>query len=381
MQSIYLNYASTSPSLSARVAAACTEYLQAPLHLNAGRSFEGLADTAIALNARTSLAGLLGASSPSHIIFTSGVTASLNMALHGLLQPGSHVLATGVEHNAVARPLALMQRQGLADITWLPCAPNGTLDPACIHAAVRPNTKLLVMTHASNVLGTLLPFEACFAIAKQYGLYTVLDAAQTAGALPLRMGPHTDVLAFTGQKGLRGLAGVGGFAVSAGVAKQIHPWLAGGTGSASDKLEMPEYLPDRFEPGTQNTLGILSLGASVRELEQIGLEKIREQEKSLTRRFLDGACALPLTLHGTGDADTCMPVVSVSNPTHDAGVLARRLYDEYGILTRSGLHCAPLAHRTAGTFPAGTLRFSFGYDTTEAEIDASLSALETLLAQ
>jgi selenocysteine lyase/cysteine desulfurase len=163
--------------------------------------------------------------------------------------------------------------------------------------------------------------------------------------------------------------------------KQIEPWLVGGTGSSSHSLEQPTFLPDKFESGTPNTLGILSLGVSVPQLQEQGIDGLRKREQTLTQRFIDGAQSLPLRVHGTQNAAQSAALVSVSSPAHDSGVLARDLYDTHGIITRSGLHCSPLAHRTAGTFPEGTVRFSFGWESTEEEIDTALAALEQLLAK
>ncbi|MCC8167388.1 MAG: aminotransferase class V-fold PLP-dependent enzyme, partial [Planctomycetes bacterium] len=331
-----------------------------------------------AFESRIAVAEFFGAASPTHVVFTSGATESLNMAIHGLIRDGCHVLATSLEHNAVARPLHLLERQGRIEVTWLGCGPDGEFDPQAIHSAIRPTTRLLVMTHASNVLGTVLPVTASFAIAKQYGLFTILDASQTAGHREVRLDDVTDIIAFTGHKGLRGLAGIGGFVLNHGVIDHLDAWKAGGTGSSSDSLEMPDFLPDRFEPGTANTLGIISLAAAVKAISAHGLETIRNHEKYLVNRFVDGLKLLPVQLYGCYEADNWVPVISINVPGMDAGLLARRLYDEHEIETRSGLHCAPLAHRTIGTFPHGTLRFSLGHDTTSDEIDYALEALSGL---
>ncbi len=381
MKQIYLNYASTSPSQSPAVVAQLTAHLQNGGYLSAGRNFDGLEDSLTALRARKALAGLFGAPSPVHVAFTGGVTASLNMVLNGLVQPGCHVLASGLEHNAVARVLHRLQKQGVIEVTWLPAAPDGTLDPALVAANVHKNTRLLALTHASNVLGTILPVEECFAAAKRHGLFTVLDAAQTAGVLPVRLTEHTDIVAFTGHKGLRALAGSGGFAMGTEAASAMEPWLVGGTGSASDLLDQPTFLPDKFEPGTPNTIGILSLAASVEEITP-KVADIRQAETALTRRFLDGAKTIRnLQIYGTQNTETSVAVVSVEVPGVDSGVLARRLYEEHGIITRSGLHCSPLAHKTAGTFPRGTVRFSFGPETAPEEVDTALAALAALAAE
>lgn len=378
---IYLNYAATTPVKPPRVTNGLIRYLEGNRHISGGRNFEGLDDGAAIYQARRALADFFGAPSCTSVVFTSGLTLSVNMILGGLLKPGDHVLATQVEHNAVARPLHRLRQQGRIEVDFLPAGPDGGFDPPVITKYVRPHTRLLVMPHASNVLGTILPWEESFALAKQYGLFTLLDTAQTAGLVPLRLNEHTDALAFTGHKGLGGLAGTGGFVLSKSAAGLLDPWVCGGTGSASDSLEQPEALPDKFESGTPNTLGIISLALGVEEIRERGLEAIRERGKILTRRFLEGARTISgLAVYGTGDAEKSVPVVSVNaakdSPWFDNALLARKLYDGYGLITRCGLHCAPLAHRCAGTFPGGSLRFSFGFETTEAEINMALKALE-----
>jgi cysteine desulfurase family protein len=379
---VYLNYASTGARKPARVIDGLVRYLEENRHLSGGRNFEGLDDGSVVHRARRGVAEFFGAAASS-LVFTSGLTMSVNMILGGLLKPGDHVLATHVEHNALARPLHRLRKRGLIEVDFLPNAPDGGFDPSLIKKNIGPRTRLLAMTHASNVLGTLLPWEESFAAAKEYGLFTLLDTAQTAGVLPLVMNEHTDALAFTGHKGLGGLAGTGGFILSENAAALLEPWVCGGTGSASDSLDQPEALPDKFESGTANVLGILSLALGVEDLRDRGLEAVRSRGKTLTRRFLDGARNIPgLTVYGTGDPEKSVPVVSVNaakdSPWFDNALLAQKLYDDYGIITRCGLQCSPLAHQCAGTFPAGTLRFSFGFETTEDEIDRALKGLERI---
>ncbi|MDR0553484.1 MAG: aminotransferase class V-fold PLP-dependent enzyme [Treponema sp.] len=375
---IYANYAATAPALSEAVARELKEYLGG-LHLNAGRNFEGLEAGAIALRARRAIGTLFGAADPLRVIFTSGATAALNMAIQGLVRPGDQVLATSVEHNAAARPLEDLRERGVIDLVWLPCAQDGSLDPGTLRRAIGKTTRLLVMTHASNVLGTLLPVGECFRIAHEAGIRTIVDLAQTGGHIPFALDETCDAAVFAGHKGLGGLAGAGGLVLGKSAAAAMRPWILGGTGSGSHSLAMPEFLPDKFEPGTQNTLGILSLAASVEELLSIGIETIRERDRSLTSRFIAGLRGLRKPrICGTGDPERSVAVVSLTIPGCDAGELARRLFDGWGIITRSGLHCSPLAHKTAGTFPGGTVRFSFGRGTTEAEIDAILEAIADL---
>jgi cysteine desulfurase family protein len=374
---IYANYAATSPALSPAVVKELCEYAGGT-HLNAARNFEGLEAGAIALRARKAVARLFHAPDPLKVVFTSGATQSLNMAINGLLRPGDHVLATSVEHNATARPLEALRKNGMIELDWLPCEPDGSLDAEAVRKRIRKNTRALVMTYASNVLGTILPVAACFKIAREYGVFTVLDTAQTGGVLPFTAGGESlaDVIAFTGHKGLGGLAGIGGFVVGEDASREMRPWLAGGTGSMSHSLAMPEFLPDKFEPGTQNTIGMLSLAASLEEILRIGLETIQGHEHALTSRFIAGLRDIKkITPHGTCAPDRSVALVSLVVHGYDCAEASRHLFDNHGIITRNGLHCSPLAHKTAGTYPGGTVRFSFGRETTEAEIDAMLEAL------
>ncbi|MDR3355631.1 MAG: aminotransferase class V-fold PLP-dependent enzyme [Spirochaetaceae bacterium] len=372
---VYANYAATSPALSPAVVKELCEYLGG-VHLNAGRNFEGLEAEAIALRARRAIAGLFEVDDPLRVIFTSGATQSLNMVIHGLVRQGGHVLATSVEHNAAARPLENLRKNGVIELDWLQCGPDGSLDAEKVRNAIKKNTRLLVMTHASNVLGTILPVTESFRIAREHGVLTILDAAQTGGILPFTMGKCCDVLVFAGHKGLGGLAGTGGFVIGEAASGEMRPWMSGGTGSASHSLDMPDFMPDRFEPGTQNTIGILSLAASVEEILRTGVEKIRDRERGLSARFLSGLAGIKnLRPCGTLDPALSVPLVSVVVRGYDAGEVSRHLFEKYGIITRSGLHCSPLAHRSSGTFPGGTVRFSFGSGTKEKDIDATLEAL------
>ncbi|MDR3320209.1 MAG: aminotransferase class V-fold PLP-dependent enzyme [Desulfovibrio sp.] len=375
---IYANYAATTPELSPVVVKELCEYVGGT-HLNAARNFEGLEAGAIALRSRRAIAKLFNAPDPLKVLFTSGATQSLNMAINGFLRQGDHVLSTSVEHNATARPLEALRKSGVIELDWLRCDADGVLDAETIPKAIRKNTRLLVMSHASNVLGTILPVTEAFRIAREYGILTVLDTAQTGGVVPFTMGACCDVLAFTGHKGLGGLAGSGGFVIGEDAAAHIRPWIRGGTGSRSDSLDMPEFMPDKFEPGTQNTIGILSLAVSVEEILRTGVEKIRERECALTARFMAGLRELKkITLYGTGDPERSVALVSIAVQGYDAGEVSRYLFEKHGIITRSGLHCAPLAHKTAGTYPGGTVRFSFGSGTTEPDIDAMLEALSKM---
>lgn len=267
-------------------------------------------------------------------------------------------------------------------VDYAPCNPDGSLDCKKVEQLIRPGTKLLVMTHASNVVGTILPIKDCFTIAKKHDIITVLDAAQTAGYLPIDMQDmQIDVLAFTGHKGLLGLAGIGGFIAKTEIADRIKPLLSGGTGSFSENEFQPDILPDKFESGTRNTLGIVSLHASMEYLNEIGHSALQERGKQQFEHFVGGLQKLPVTIYGTQNAMNSVPVISIGVPAAscDLGEISHRLFQEFAIVTRSGLHCAPLAHKTIGSYPEGTIRFSFGYDTSIEELDMILSALSSIL--
>ncbi|WP_348922464.1 selenocysteine lyase SclA [Enterococcus rotai] len=381
-QSVYLNHAATSNhKFEATIQSLC-QYLERNNNLNTNRGSQNIDELEVVFEARQLLAELFHAPDPAHIIFTANATTSLNMVLNGLIKPGDHVLTTEVEHNAVARPLHLLEKQLNISVTRIPCKSDGRLDPEIIESLIRPETAVIVMTHASNVLGTILPVKECFEIAKAHGIITVLDSAQTAGFLAIDIEEMLiDVLAFTGHKSLMGLSGIGGFALAQNIELKIKPWMSGGTGSASLSLEQPDFLPDKFEPGTQNMLGILSLKSSLESIKALGLNKIADHERALTARFLTGLKKLPVTILGCTEANQRVPVVSIRSARIDSGELSQQLFDRYQIVTRSGLHCSPSAHQTAGTLKTGAVRFSFGWNTTLDEIEYTLKALKEILSE
>ncbi|MGK0550728.1 selenocysteine lyase SclA [Enterococcus faecalis] len=379
---VYLNHAATSNQKFQPTVQKLITYLAANNHINSQRGMQMIDEPDFVFATRQRITEFFHAPDPAHVIFTPNATASLNMVLNGLLKPGDHILTTSVEHNAVTRPLERLMTEKNIQVTYLPCTKEGRLDPQQIIAAIRPETKALVMTHASNVLGTILPVKMCFKIAKSYGLFTILDSAQTAGFLPLDLAElAADVLVFTGHKGLMGLAGIGGFILAKASEERIDPWLCGGTGSASASLRQPLVLPDKYEPGTPNLMGILSLKSAIETIETLGLSSITNHGNMLTAHFLTGLTKLPVEILGTQDAAASVPVVSIVAPKLDSGELAQLLAERYQIITRSGLHCAPLAHQTAGTINTGALRFSFGWETTIAELDYALLALAEILRE
>lgn len=314
-----------------------------------------------------------------YAVFTPSITYSLNVILKGFLKPGDHVIVSSMEHNAVMRPLAQLAAQGVC-FDAAPCDTRGVLDPARVAALLRPNTRMVVMTAASNVCGTHLPIREIGELCHARGIFFVLDSAQVAGVFPLNMEScHISALAFTGHKGLLGPQGVGGMLLSPELAQLMTPLIAGGTGSASDLEDMPAFLPDRFEAGTMNLPGILGLRAAL-DYVAPHMEEIRTRELAVTERFLQGAAALPDTrivgLPGTAGRSA---IVSLDFTGRDNAEIAFALDSEHGIMTRCGMHCAPRAHKTLGTYPQGTVRFSFSHSNTIEEVDRCMDALHTLL--
>lgn len=313
---------------------------------------------------------------PVRVLLTAGATAALNLAIKGSLRPGSRVLVSAMEHNAVMRPLVQLG----VDFTRVPCDATGRLDLDALERGLREKPEMLILNHASNVSGTVQDAKIVGKLCKQYDVPFVLDSAQSAGHVPVDFAEFSlSALAVPAHKGLLGPQGIGALLVTQAFAAQLSPLIAGGTGSMSDSEELPSYLPDRFESGTPNLPGIYGWSASMDYVNKIGLFSLRAHELALTKRFLDGLCGLPhLRLAGTWEPDARVGVISVDFLTMDNAEAADRLEREFGILTRCGLHCAPSAHKTLGTFPQGTVRFSLGYRTTPEDVDAALAALSTL---
>ena len=329
----------------------------------------------IADETRTAVAELFHAPDPQDVVFTMNATQAINVALKGLLQPGDHVVTSSIEHNAVWRPLKALERRGV-QVTAVPCAPDGTLNPDAVAAALRPDTRLVAMLHASNVLGTILPIAEVGQIAHRHGLPFLVDAAQTAGAYPIDMeAMHIDLLIFAGHKGLYGPHGTGGLVVRPGI--ELETWIEGGSGILSRPEVMPAELPARLEAGTQNAAGIAGLGAGARFVLEQGVEQIRAHEMEMTELLMQNLRALPgLNILGLGDTAQRTAVVSITVENYFPGQLAAVLDKGFDVATRAGLHCAPQAHRVAGTLEHGALRFSPGYFTTADEIQYAVDALQ-----
>lgn len=352
-----------------------------------GNSGRGVHDASlyagrIIYRARESLAELLGAAAPEQVVFTANATESLNLVLGGLFGPGDHVITTVCEHNSVLRPLYRLQG---VELSVLPVKAEageerqaGILAYDELESLLRPNTKALIITHASNLTGNITDLEQAAAFAKKHSLLLIVDAAQTAGAVPMdmeRMG--IDVLCFTGHKGLYGPQGTGGVCVCPGLS--IRPLKVGGSGIHSFDREHPSEMPAALEAGTLNGHGIAGLGAAVRWLLEIGVEQIRAREQALLRRFVDGVKEVEgVTLYGNPDLDRRTGIQSLNIRDYDSARVADWLYEDYGIAVRGGAHCAPLMHEALGTREQGAVRFSFSYFNTEAEADEAAAAVREL---
>lgn len=382
MPAIYLDQAATSFPKPPCVAARMAEYLTR-VGANVNRGVYGAAQQAelVELRLRQRLCELFDFADPTHVVLTPGNTWGLNLVLGGALHPGDHCIVSAMEHNAVMRPLQRLAKQGVT-FDRIPCDGEGFLDLTALEALFRPNTKLVVLAHASNVSGTVQDAAAVGRLCAAHGVPFCLDAAQTAGHLPLSFRElGLSALSVPAHKGLMGPQGLGALLLAPDLAKALDPYVTGGTGSASDSEEQPDYMPDKFEPGTPNLPGIYGWEAALAFLQEIGVEAVRTHDEALSRRFLAGIRDLPgVRLVGPADPARRVGVFSLDFVGQDNAEIAYRLEADYGIQTRCGLHCAPAAHKTLRTFPRGTVRFSTGWFTTESDIDAALAAVKALTA-
>ena len=385
MKKIYLDQASTTNPKPECVAKAVYEYMTGNgSNINRG-CYENAYDTEeVVLETRELLCELFDGPDCKNVIFTKNVTESLNVVLKGFLKTGDHVLVSSMEHNAVMRPIGQLQNVGV-EFDRIPCTEQGELKLQFIETLLKPNTKAIMMMHASNVCGTMLPLKEVGAFCKAHGLKFIVDCAQSAGVIPISMKEmNIDALCFTGHKGLYGPQGIGGFILQEDMIAHITPLLSGGTGSISHTEDIPDFMPDRFEPGTMNLPGIFGLHASLEWLTETGIETIHNKEKKLTGLFLKKLKELDeagekIRLVGKTEIEDRTAVVSIQTPGRDVSEIAYLLDKNYGIMTRVGLHCAPSAHKSLGTYPTGTIRFSFGYFNTEEEVLFAVKALEELL--
>ena len=382
LRKIYLDNASTTFPKPKQVAEAMYQYMtQVGSNISRGGYSSAYHTEELVYETRQNLADLFNATDCKNVIFTKNITESLNVILKGFLKPGDHVITSSMEHNAVMRPLVQLQEKGVS-FTRVPCNIDGTMDIKKLKPCLQQNTKMIVMTNASNVCGTVLPIKEVGRFCHEHDLKFVVDTAQTAGVNAVDMQEmYIDALAFTGHKGLLGPQGIGGFILQENMIDKIEPLISGGTGSISHTEQVPRFMPDRFEAGTMNLPGIIGLNAGLNWLKDITMEKIKEHELNLTKYFIDGIISLDdenIQIAGKKDISGRMGVVSIFIKNKEMAQIAYELDEKYGIMTRVGLHCAPSAHKTLGTYPKGTIRFSFGWWNTKEDIDVAIDALANL---
>jgi cysteine desulfurase family protein len=377
---IYLDNAATSFPKPPSVLEAMKKFFF-EVGANAGRSAYRNAQQSsrMVFETRESIAQLIGAADSSRIIFTSNATESLNIAIMGILKEGDHVITSSIEHNSVMRPLRFLEKTRGITVNLAQCLPTGELDPDEVKRSIKENTKLIIATSASNVIGTILPIAEIGEIARAQHIPFLVDGAQTVGSNPINVEKENiDLLAFSGHKALLGPQGTGCLYIRDCI--DLSFFKLGGTGSASDSDTQPEFLPDRFESGTLNLIGIAGLKAAVDFVLEQGIGEIRKKEKEITEYLLYRLLEMKqVALFGPKDSNRRMPVISISTGERDISEVGRILDSEFHIAVRCGLQCSPQCHKTIGTFPTGTLRISPGYFSKKEEIDALIAALKEIL--
>ena len=374
---IYMDNAATTIHKPEEVRAAVMAAFGTMGNAGRGASVPALDASRIIYGTREKLARLFHAGDPRRIVFTANSTESLNIALKGLFSGGNHVITTVLEHNSVLRPLYECRENGVK-LTVLGCDGKGRISYEEMEAAIRADTKAVVCTHASNLTGNMTDLERVGAMAKRHGLLFVVDASQTAGVWPIDVEKmQIDVLCFTGHKSLLGPQGTGGMYVREGV--HIRPLLSGGSGIDTYNEKHPAEMPTVLEAGTLNGHGIAGLGAALSWIEKTGMDRIRQRELSLMRRFYNGVFRIPgVTVYGDLETEKRAPIVSLNILDYDSSEVSDELSTVYGIVTRPGAHCAPLMHRALGTVEQGAVRFSFSFFNTEEEVDLAADAVREL---
>ena len=326
---------------------------------------------------RENIAKLFNIDNPMNIVFTNNATDSLNLAIKGVVNKGDHIITTSMEHNSVIRPIKALEKVGVEN-TIVQCDEQGFLNIDDLEKSIKPNTKLIVTTHASNVCGTLIDIKSISEIANKHNILYLIDASQTVGVYDIDLKDiKADMLAAPGHKGLLGPQGTGILYIREGL--NIDILKEGGTGSRSEDLFQPDLLPDKYESGTHNTPGIVGLNEGVKFIFKEGIDKIKEHEEELCKYMLERLEEVPnIRIYGPKDANKRASVISINIGNMDSGEITFLLDSEYDIATRSGIHCAPLAHKTLGTLEQGAVRFSIGYFNTKEEIDKAVAALKEI---
>ncbi len=378
---IYLDYAATSFPKAPGVGDAMKMFMETSAG-NPGRSGHNLSIAASKLlyDVREALSYLFNLSNVEKVILTYNATYALNISFNMLLKPGDTVVTSSMEHNAVMRPLRALEQKGI-NLDVVPNNPDGTTDLAGFKSEITEKTKLVVVNHASNIIGIIQPIREIGKIAHEHGALFLVDSAQTAGVLPIDMQKdNIDLLVFTGHKGLHGPTGTGGLLINDSVdIDSLEPFILGGTGSRSEEECQPVYMPDKLESGTHNTIGFAGLLHAIEFIKEKGIDEIYKYEMALTQRLFAGLSEIPeIKIYGNKDITLRTAVISINIEGKTCSDVGDILNNEYGIMTRIGLHCAPSAHKTLGTFPHGTVRLAPGLFTTEKDIEDAITALKKI---
>lgn len=379
---IYLDNAATSFPKPQEVYASMMNYMT-NIGSNPGRgaSTASIAGNKVIINCRYALMDFFHFDKVENVIFTPNITTSLNTLIKSVVQEGWHVITSTMDHNATLRPLTTLSKKGVITLDIVPCSKEGFINIDDFINTIKPNTKLVVLSHSSNIIGSIQPLEAIGKICKEKGIYFIIDAAQTAGVLPLDFYKlNCNALAFTGHKSLLGPQGIGGFLIDDTLNDKCCTFIEGGTGSLSSSIIQPDFLPDKFESGTLNGPGVAGLLEGINYINKEGLDSIRQHEEYLCEKFINGLLNInSIEVYGSRDTTKRTSAISVNSTKIDNSELGFILDTEYGITTRTGLHCAPLAHETIGTYPSGSLRFGIGPFNDIKDINYTLSSINTII--
>jgi len=375
---IYLDNAATTLQKPQQVIDAVVQGMTTMGNAARGAHQDALQAARTVYNTRVKLAKLFGCKRADHVIFTSNSTEALNIAIFGTLGAGDHVITTDLEHNSVLRPLYALEEEHHAALGFVRANAAGSVDYGDFERLIRPETRAIVCTHASNLTGNRLDIERIGRMARQNGLLFIVDASQTAGAIPIDMETmNIDILCFTGHKGLMGPQGTGGLCIREGI--QIRPWKRGGSGVHSYDRRQPNEYPTRLEAGTLNSHGIAGLSAALDYIHEIGIDAIGQKETALMRRFYEGVFRIEgVAVYGDFSDAHRAAIVTLNIRDYDSGAVADELSEAYGIATRPGAHCAPRMHEALGTTDTGAVRFSFSWFNTIDEVDAAIQAVREI---
>lgn len=383
MNSVYFDNAATSFPKAIGVSKSISNYLDnIGCNINRGAYSSSFEAENIVFETRELICKLFNFDKEENVVFTKNVTESLNILIKGLIKKGDHVIVSSMEHNAVMRPINSLAKKGV-EFSRVKCSVFGELNTSDLIKYIKPNTKAVIMTHASNVCGTILNLKEVGKICRDNNILFIIDSAQTAGFLDVDYKKlNADAIAFTGHKSLLGPQGIGGFIVNDKLVDRMSTFIEGGTGSLSEYEIHPEYMPDKFEAGTLNIPGIYGLNASLKYLFEEGIDSIREKELTLLNVFLEKVNNIEnIKLIGKNGIEERTALASIDFKEYDNAAISYKLYKDFDIMTRCGLHCAPVAHKTLGTFPNGTVRFSFSHFNTIDEVNYTIDSINKCLKE